>query len=289
MWRFLSRFKTLAGVVILALLPFVFLKAQKKVPALSEAVAGTFLDLSSYFQKAVLWAFGGISDALETRSVEREFQDEIFALRSKKGQIRSLEILLSESEREIARLKDLLHFSATLQTPRALGASVIGQVGTPLMKVLQVDQGSKAGVKKGDAVVTEAGAVGQVILTGKLTSEILLLSDASSAVDIIVGRSRAKGIMRGLRVTNFDRLGDVRVGDVVVTSGLGARFPEGMPVGQITRVQNHRQGLYTEAEIRPFVDYNRLEQVLLLTRSVKTGAWHRREMTSELLRMSVRP
>lgn len=282
-----SQIKTLVGVVMLLLLPFVFLKVQKKAPELSDAVGGTFLDLSSILQEGVLWAFGGVSDALERRFVRQKSEDEIFELRAERTKMRTLEIMLTESERENARLKELLAFSPTINAPRVIGALVIGQTGIPLTRVIQIDRGSKAGVKKGDAVVNTAGAVGQVLLTGKYNSEVLLLPDASSAIDVVVERSRIKGIMRGLKVHNFDRLGDVRVGDILVTSGVGARFPEGMPIGKISRVKSHEQGLYTEAEVEPFVNFNKLEEVLVLTQNSKTSLWRRKDMVSQFLQVSV--
>jgi rod shape-determining protein MreC len=288
-WRFLARFKTLVGVALLLLLPFVFLHFKKKVPALSEAVAGTFLDTSIYFQEAVLWMFSGVSDSLEHYFVQQETKDELFELRYQKHELRTLKILLSESERENQRLRQQLNFSTSLEGPRLLSAVVIGQVGTPLIRSIQIDQGSKAGVQKGDAVVSDAGAIGQVLLTGKYNSDVLLLTDSSSAVDIVVQRSRAKGIMRGLIVKDFDRLADVKIGDVIVTSGLGAKFPEGMPVGKIAKLRNHRQGLYVEAEIEPFVAFNRLEEVLVLTKGSKNQPWRRREIILETLKMSVKP
>lgn len=289
MWRFLARFKTLVGVALLLLLPFVFLHFKKKMPALSDAVAGTFLDTSRHFQEAVLWLFSGVSDSLERYFVQQETKDELFELRYQKRELRTLQILLSESERENQRLRQLSHFSTTLEGPRLLGASVIGQVGAPLIRTIQIDQGLKAGVQKGDAVVSDSGAVGQVLLAGKYSSDVLLLTDSSSAVDVVVQRSRAKGILRGLTVRDFDRLADVQVGDILVTSGLGAKFPEGMPVGMITKIRNHRQGLYVEAEIEPFVPFNRLEQVLVLTKGSKSQPWRRREVIQNILQMSVRP
>ena len=289
MRRFFSHFKTLAGVLILLMLPFAILKLQKKAPLLTEAVAGTFLDMASYFQRSVIWTFGGLSDAMERRLISQTSTGELFQLRVDRVQMRSLEILLSESERENRRLKDLLDFASQDRAPKVLGTRVIGQAGAPLMQVIQIDQGSHSGIKKGDPVINRLGAIGQVLLAAKTSSEVLLMSDASSAVDIVVQRTRVRGIMRGLKVHNFDRLQDIQVGDVIVTSGLGARFPEGTPVGQIVRLRNHQQGLYTEAEIEPFVDLNRLEEVLVLRDSRLGSAWHRRDLVFEGLQMSVGP
>lgn len=289
MLRFIARFKMLVGVALLLLLPFIFLRFKKKVPALSDAVAGTFLDVSKIFQESILWMFEGVSDSLERYFVQQESKNELFELRYQKHELRSLQILLNESERENQRLRQLLHFASSLEGPRFVGAQVIGEVGTPLMRIIQIDQGTKAGIQKGDAVVSDAGAIGQVLLVGKYSSEVLLLTDSSSAVDIVVQRSRSKGILRGLWVRDFDRLADVKEGDIVVTSGLGAKFPEGMPVGKIGKIQNHQQGLYVEAEIEPFVGFNRLEQVLVLTKGSMNRPWCRKEVNTQILQMSIKP
>ena len=289
MRRFLARFKTLVGVVLLLLLPFVFLHMKKKAPAVSTAVAGGVLDTAAYFQKAVLWVFGGVSDSLERYFIEQDSKNELFELRRQKRELRSQQILLVESEKENQRLRQLLHFSSNLEGTRLLGAAVIGEMGAPLVRTIQIDQGSKSGVSKGDAVISEAGAIGQILLAGTHNSEVLLLPDPSSAVDVLVQRSRAKGILRGLKVRDFDRLGDIQVGDILVTSGLGAKFPEGTPVGKIIKIANHKQGLYVEAEVEPFVSFNRLEQVLVLLKNPKNEPWRRKGIISNALQMSVKP
>jgi rod shape-determining protein MreC len=73
-----------------------------------------------------------------------------------------------------------------------------------------------------------------------------------------------------------------------VTSGVGAKFPEGMPIGKIAKIQNHRQGLYIEAMIEPYVQFNRLENVLVLTKTSKDNPAKRREVVSQILKMSVK-
>ena len=289
MRRFLGRFKTLVGVVLLLIFPFVFLHVKKKIPAASGVIAGGVLDVAAYFQTTVLGVFGGISDSLERYFIEQESKNELFELRRQKRELRSLQILLVESEKENQHLRELLNFSSYLEGPRLLGAAVIGEVGTPLMRTIQIDQGSKAGVRKGDAVISRVGAIGQVLLAGPHYSEVLLLADPSSAVDVLVQRSRVKGILRGLQVRDFDRLGDIQIGDVLVTSGLGAKFPEGTPVGKIRKIANHKQGLYLEAEVESFVNFGRLEQVLVLLDASKNKPWRRKELISNALQMSVKP
>ncbi|MBH1988546.1 MAG: rod shape-determining protein MreC [Myxococcaceae bacterium] len=287
MWRFLGKFKTLVAVACLLAAPFVVSRFRRKAPALSEVTSGIILDLSSSIQQSMLWLFGGVTDLVYRVRLNRENEQEVFELRKMKPEVRALEILLTESEQENQRLRVLLGFSAERGLKeRVVGASIIGELGAPLVRNIQIDRGSAAGVKKGDAVMVPSGAVGQVMLVGKHSSQVLLLTDTSSAIDVVLERSRAKGIMRGTLVRDFDRLQDVREGDVVVTSGVGAKFPEGMPVGRVSKVENHRQGLYVEAQIEPFVRFNHLEEVLILTKTNQDAPAQRREAISQSLRMS---
>lgn len=290
MWRFLGKFKTLVAVVCLLAAPFVISHFRRKTPVLSEVTSGIVLDLSSSMQQGVLWLFGSASDFLHRMRLDRESEEEIFELRKVKSEVRALEILLAESEQENQRLRGLLGFAADQRFKgRIVGASIVGELGDPSVRSIQIDRGSASGIRKGDAVISPSGAVGQVVLTGKYSSQVILLTDPGSAVDVVLERSRAKGIMRGTIVRDFDRLQDVRVGDIVVTSGVGAKFPEGMPVGRVAKVQNHRQGLYVEAQVEPYVRFNQLEEVLVLIKTSKDSPPTRREIVSQSLKMSPKP
>jgi rod shape-determining protein MreC len=99
----------------------------------------------------------------------------------------------------------------------------------------------------------------------------MLLLDRQSAIDGIVQRSRARGIVRG---QGTDRLafefvvrgGDVRLGDVVITSGLGAVYPKGLRIGEVVELLDPEGGLLQTATLRPAVDFGRLEQVFVMMR-----------------------
>jgi rod shape-determining protein MreC len=97
----------------------------------------------------------------------------------------------------------------------------------------------------------------------------MLLLDAQSAVDALIQRSRARGIVRGdgadrLHFEFFVRGDDVQVGDVVITSGFGGVYPKGLRIGEIVEVEAPGERLQQRALVRPAVDFGRLEQVFVM-------------------------
>jgi rod shape-determining protein MreC len=122
-------------------------------------------------------------------------------------------------------------------------------------------------------VVTLGGVVGTVQRVAGSSVDVKMVVDPNSAVDVVSERTGARGIIRGtgdltkylLRVEYAERTDEVDVGDLVVTSGMGRRFPKGVPVARVTRVVRRDFGIYQEVEAMPTVDFSRLEEVLILT------------------------
>ena len=279
------------------MIPVGLLYVQKRLPDFRPSAGAVVLDGIQFVQNGTLWLSSGVTGYLSHYEALFENHDEIVRLRKKTEKLRSLEIALTEIELENERLRQLIEFSSTFEGPRLIGAMVIGRAGSPFSKTIQIDKGIKDGVRRGDAVVSSRGAVGQVILAGRYASEVLLLTDVTSAVDVVVQRSRARGMMRGMsrsdrymaKVNDFDRLHDVEEGDVVVTSGIGASFPEGVPIGEITAIRYQRDGLYIEADIKPFTSFDRMEDVLVLTGGSPERPWRRKNMLMELMETSLSP
>lgn len=99
---------------------------------------------------------------------------------------------------------------------------------------------------------------------------MLLIIDPNNAVTSLIQRTRDEGIIEGTfegkaRMKYIPLLSTVRVGDPVVTSGLTGGFPKGVPVGTITSIQKDEGGLFQSAEVRPEVDFTKLEEVLVVT------------------------
>lgn len=175
---------------------------------------------------------------------------------------------LREVELSNRRLRELLNFKNTVNR-QFLAAEVIGKDPSIWFKTIIVDKGRQDGVRKGQPVVIPAGIVGQVIDAANRYSKVLLIIDQNSAVDALDQRSRARGIVRGQSSNQcfFDyvlRKHDIQVGDTVISSGLDGVYPKGLQIGTISYVLRRNSGIFQEVAVTPFVDFEKLEEVLIV-------------------------
>jgi len=186
-----------------------------------------------------------------------------------------LERKLREAQRQLLQLhryEKLLAFRKA-RGVETVGARVIGRSASPFVRALRVriDRGKHA-VKAGFPVVTADGVVGRIGRTYGSYSDVILSVDPKSAIDVLIQRTGGRGLLRGkdarnrylCRLDYLLRKEEVKVGDLVVTSGAAGVFPRGLPVGRIAKVTRRTYGLYQEVEITPTVDMSALEEVLVI-------------------------
>jgi rod shape-determining protein MreC len=166
------------------------------------------------------------------------------------------------------RFQRLAGFRESHEVPM-VPANVVHQDLSPWFRSVIIDQGTGAGILPGMPVVTDQGVVGVVSGTAPGASKVLLLIDPQSRVDAYVQRSRARGSVRGAkgRECNFDyvlRDEDLAVGDLLLTSGMGEVFPKGLVIGHVTSVERRPYGLFQQAQIKPAVDFGKLEEVFVI-------------------------
>lgn len=166
------------------------------------------------------------------------------------------------------RLQKLLQFKKTINWP-VLAAQVIGRDPTGWFKSVIIDKGENSGLKVNMPVVNASGVVGQLVSVSPSYAKVLLIIDQNSAVDSIVQGSREKGIVKGFssKVCKLDyvvKTSDVKVNDMVVTSGLGGVYPKGLPVGKVIEVINIAGELFKDIKIKPMVDFSKLEELLVI-------------------------
>lgn len=176
---------------------------------------------------------------------------------------------LSAVQVENLRLRELLGGTRGLKLEVQL-ASLVGVDLDPFRQRILLDAGRRRHVREGLAVIDADGVVGQVVEVTPLNSTVVLISDPSHAIPVQVVRSGLRAIAYGTGST--DRLelpsiplgGDVRVGDELVTSGLGGRFPAGFKVGTIEQLHPDDTRLFIVADARPAARLDRGGQVLLV-------------------------
>ena len=186
--------------------------------------------------------------------------------------------MLGQYKQENARLRELLGSPLRQDEQKKMVTQVISTVNDPYSDQVVIDKGSVNGVYEGQPVISDKGVVGQVVAVAKMTSRVLLICDATHALPIQVLRNDIRVIAAGngctddLQLEHLPANTDIRVGDVLVTSGLGGRFPEGYPVGVVSSVKLDTQRAYTVIQARPTAGLQRLRYLLLLWGADRNGA-----------------
>jgi rod shape-determining protein MreC len=192
-------------------------------------------------------------------------------LQLKKALGHSLQRLNRCSETQLAndRLRHLLGFEAPSARPM-IEAQVVGKDPSPWSKTVIVDKGSRNNVRLGAPVVVPEGIVGVIVEASPQYAKVLLLIDPNSAVDALVQRTRARGIVKGggAGYCIFDyvlRKHEISVGDTVVSSGLDGVFPKGLRVGRISEIVRLNAGIFQRVSVTPTVDFEILEEVFIIS------------------------
>ncbi len=163
-----------------------------------------------------------------------------------------------------------LNNSPIQESFRKIGAEVMMVDTNPFSYTVMINRGTDDDVYEGQPVVNEEGVVGQVISVAKSTSRVLLLSDQTHAIPVVVSRNGIRaiasgtGIVNELSIINMPRNVDIRPGDILVSSGLGGKFPRGYPVAKVT-VFDRKEGLqFAEIKAQPMASLDRLKYMFLL-------------------------
>jgi len=177
---------------------------------------------------------------------------------------------LRNYKRENEWLREALDFKDEREHD-LLVAEVIGRSPSNWESTIILNKGFAHGVHEGMAVVTSEGVVGTVISVSRYSSTVLLIVDAQSATGGLVQSTGDLVLVEGgqadretLLAKPLSRDTVVEVGDVIVTSGLSTVYPKNMPVGEVVAVESRQYELSFSAVVRPFVDFNRLEYVLIV-------------------------
>ncbi len=166
-----------------------------------------------------------------------------------------------------------------------LGAAERGRLDVQLAPILDIDldptrqrlvldAGSRDGLRIGQSVIDAGGLVGQIIAVQAATATVLLLTDPDHAVPVAVARTGVRLVAYGtgrsdqLALANVPLSSDVKVGDSIITSGLGGRFPAGFPVGTITALRPDDSRAFLVGDLSPAAQLDRGRDVLLLRRVV---------------------
>jgi rod shape-determining protein MreC len=268
MLAFLRKYQVPISSCFCVLLSVYILTAAARGYLKSDPVGPTLLWLLRPLQVVFQTANGWIKNMEESYITLRGFQAENDRLRQKIVELEKERDQFLEAEATNRRLQQLLEFRAHLPVT-GITATIIAASASSWFKSCLLDKGSADGIRKGMAVVTPLGALGKVIDVTPRTAKVLLLTDPNSGVDVIVQRTRTRGIVSGSLengpIMKYVKLSeDVQVGDRLITSGLDGVFPKGMMVATVTAVRKQSQGLFQYIGVMPAVTLEGTEQVLVV-------------------------
>ncbi|MBU2924998.1 rod shape-determining protein MreC [Colwellia sp. 4_MG-2023] len=181
-------------------------------------------------------------------------------------QAMQLDILKQENE----RLRTLLA-SPLRSELKKMVAEILSVDSDPYSHQLVINRGARDGVYEGQPVLDALGIVGQILHVGQTTSRIILITDTSHAVPVRVKRNGLRLLASGsgqidrLNLNFVPQSADVQVGDVLVTSGLGGKYPEGYPVATISYISNDESREFLRVYSTPIAQIDRLRYLLLLS------------------------
>jgi rod shape-determining protein MreC len=208
-------------------------------------------------------------DAVAWLSTRRTLMQESESLRHQLLVLGSRIERLQELEGENRRLRELLESSARIED-RVLVASVLGVEIDPTSSGLVLDKGTQHGIRSGQSVIDANGILGQVDHAGPISSTVVLITDSSHALPVMLSRNGLRSVAVGggptgeLDLAYVPKDADIEVGDLLVSSGLGGRFPAGYPAATVVKVETARAGRYAEVRLQPLADLKRAREVLVV-------------------------
>lgn len=273
-----SQFKRIREIVIaivLLAIPFFVLNASLRDPGRQNALDRFLLEALRPAQSAGTWSARVFSEFIDDYVFLLEVREDNERLEARVARLEAERHVLLEEGLENRRLRSLLQLRERVGGELIAAEVISRDIAPPFFRVTRVelDRGSRDRVRAGMPVLSGQGLVGLVQRASGRSCEVQLVVDRRTAVDVIVQRTGARGMLRGTgederymaRIQYLGREDVLRVGDLVHTSGLGQRFPPSILVGRVTRIVREDFGLYQEVEVSPAVDFSRLEEVLILT------------------------
>jgi rod shape-determining protein MreC len=267
-----KRYRDVFLVVLLLALPFFFLRASIRQPDELNPVDRAVLKFAAPLEYVSSAVARGVSRVISGYVYLVDVKQDNNKLSYENARLRARLRELSAAEAENQRLRRLLGLRDSIPH-EAVSALVVGKDTTEYFRVwhLTVDL-PNAQVKTNMPVISLDGTVGTVFRVSGDKVDVQLTVDSGFGVDVVVERTQARGFVRGtgdrskyaLRVEYVQRTDQVEVGDLLVTSGVGCRFPKGIPVARVTKVVRRDFGIYQSVEAEPTVDFSRTEEVLII-------------------------
>ncbi|CED72369.1 rod shape-determining protein MreC [Aliivibrio wodanis] len=178
-------------------------------------------------------------------------------------------LLMEQLQQENSRLRNLLG-SPFVRDEKKMVTEVMAVDSAPYTHQVMIDKGQIDGVYEGQPVISDKGIVGQINYVGAHNSRVLLLTDPNNAIPVQVVRNdirviaSGKGHLDTMQLEHIPTNTDIEIGDLLVSSGLGGRYPEGYPVGYISNIDNDNKRPFASIDLATTVEFDKLRYLLLV-------------------------
>jgi rod shape-determining protein MreC len=268
-----KRYRDTALVILLVAVPFFFLRANIRRPEQTSFIDRALLTASAPIQYTFSALARGVSSLLSeyVYLVDVKRDNNRLAYQSARLQAKVNQLAMIEAENR--RLRRLLGLRERVGS-ETVSALVVSKDTTDYFRVAQVTLDAPTpGIRANMPVLSLDGVVGTVRRVAGESVQVQLAVDSGFGVDVVVERTNARGFVRGggdnnrylVRVELVQSSDSIDNGDILVTSGVGCRFPKGLPVARVTKVLKRDFGVYQTVEAEPVVDFSRLNEVLIVT------------------------
>ncbi len=271
MIKYLKEYRFYITLFFFLLIPVIQIDIANRAPRDYLWSDRAILGITSPIQAAISWTLDRTVGGFQNYLFLWNTRQDNLTLIEENRKLQNTIAGLREAQQENTRLRKLLNFQEHLKVDTAV-ARVIARDTSTEFRALRINRGETSGIRKNMAVVTNEGIVGRVLRTTPNTADIVTILDLLSAIDAIAERSRARGIVEGktddvCQLKFALRTDDIEPGDVLISSGLGGIFPKGIPVGTVSRVDRKSFGISQEVEVKPAVDFTKLEEVLVVLKA----------------------
>ena len=265
---FSKQMTIIIGLIVLITLSIMLLSLSSRQPYPAHGTGRLAIALVAPFQKAISHTSRFFRDIWEHYFFLVSVAEENDRLRSEVQQARLTTFRNEELTLANERLRQLLALSRRMQN-QTVAAQVVGKDPSPWFQTVLIDKGRKDGVQIGFPVINPQGVVGLVVEVTDRYAKVMLITDPNSAVDALAQKSRARGMIKGgtsgYCVLDYVlRKHELAKGDTVVSSGMDGVFPKGLPIGKVAEVVKQEAGIFQEVTVTPYVDFERLEEVLIV-------------------------
>jgi rod shape-determining protein MreC len=235
-----------------------------------DPIRGAVLRPIAGLQSWVSVRVAAVRDLLTSPRDVAAMQEEIRRLEREVARLEQEIISLREEASEAEKLAALLNYARTHLESRYLATNVIGRDVSPFLRSIWIGQGSEAGLGHGMPIVTERGLVGRVVEVFPTVARVQLITDPEAAVNVRFQTTRAEGVLTPqlngeLWVDLIDQNAEILQDELVLTSGLGGKFPADIPVGRVISIRSRDYELFQQAVIQSTVNFEDLNIVLVIT------------------------